>query len=296
MQNKNRERKTYLERQQLEAKWRKTTGCCSWRKPLLAVHGGARLAGCCRCLFQARLQTKREMVACWLVDISPLFLVLVLEGKDGFCWFCYCDWGKVWLLLVPSGFECYQACGAELREKKKWMESPFWGGCVGCVDREGRPVNGVYDGCRLGEWGLAKGLQPIERDEEVVTGCSKSAKTGEERLVSGCLWRIAGEWGKKRWRAKSWGVSFGFFPREGGVCFVFKKDERGGRVRFRPVEKNRFRVLFFFSWLPQIFSLKIVLCKFSPPHVYSWMFTYIENLYTFYLRKYCNNYYRDCLL
>jgi hypothetical protein len=35
-------------------------------------------------LFQARLQTKREMVARWLVDISPLFLVLVLEG-DGFC-------------------------------------------------------------------------------------------------------------------------------------------------------------------------------------------------------------------
>jgi hypothetical protein len=30
------------------------------------------------------LQTKREMVARWLVDISPLFLVL-LEGKDGFC-------------------------------------------------------------------------------------------------------------------------------------------------------------------------------------------------------------------
>jgi hypothetical protein len=35
-------------------------------------------------LFQVRLQTKREMVARWLVDISPLFLVL-LEGKDGFC-------------------------------------------------------------------------------------------------------------------------------------------------------------------------------------------------------------------
>jgi len=25
------------------------------------------------------------------------------------------------------------------------------GGCVGCVDREGRPVNGVYGGCRLGK-------------------------------------------------------------------------------------------------------------------------------------------------
>jgi hypothetical protein len=36
------------------------------------------------------LQTKQEMVTCWLVDISPLFLVL-LEGKDGFCRFCYDD-------------------------------------------------------------------------------------------------------------------------------------------------------------------------------------------------------------
>jgi hypothetical protein len=35
----------------------------------------------------------------------------------------------VWLLLVPSGFECYQARGAELRENSG-------GGCVGCVDRE----------------------------------------------------------------------------------------------------------------------------------------------------------------
>jgi hypothetical protein len=34
-------------------------------------------------LFQAWLQMKREMVACWLVDISPLFLVL-LDRKDGF--------------------------------------------------------------------------------------------------------------------------------------------------------------------------------------------------------------------
>ena len=134
----NRERKTYLERQRLEAKWRKTTGCCSRRTPLLAVHGGARLAGCCRCLFQARLQTKREMVARWLVDISPLFLVLVLEGKDDFCWFCYCGWGKVWLLLVPFGFECYQARGAELREKKIWMESRFWGGLCGLCWQRGK--------------------------------------------------------------------------------------------------------------------------------------------------------------
>jgi hypothetical protein len=100
--------------------------------------------------------------------------------------------GSIWFWMLLGG--------SELREKKIWMESRFWGGAVWAVLIErGRPVNGVYDGCRLGEWGLGKGLQPIERDEEVVTGCSKSAKTGEERLVSGCLWRIAGEWGRRRW-------------------------------------------------------------------------------------------------
>ena len=38
-----------------------------------------------------------------------------------------------------------------------------------------------------------KGLQPIERDEEVVAGCSKSTETGEDRLMSGCLWKRACE-------------------------------------------------------------------------------------------------------
>jgi hypothetical protein len=42
----------------------------------------------------------------------------------------------VWLLLVPSGFECYQARGAELREKKNEWRAVSGGGCVGCVDRE----------------------------------------------------------------------------------------------------------------------------------------------------------------
>ena len=28
---------------------------------------------------------------------------------------------------------------------------PFLGGCVGCVVKEGRLINGVYGGCRLGE-------------------------------------------------------------------------------------------------------------------------------------------------
>jgi hypothetical protein len=43
-----------------------------------------------------------------------------------------------------------------------------------------------------------KGLQSILRDKEVVAGCSKSAETGEERLVFGSLWRITGERGRRR--------------------------------------------------------------------------------------------------
>jgi len=44
------------------------------------------------------------------------------------------------------------------------------------------------------------------------------------------------------------------------------------------------------------FVFKLLPCEFSPPFAYGWRFTYIENLYTCYLRKYCNNYCRDCLL
>jgi hypothetical protein len=41
---------SFLVRQQLEAKWRETTGCCSRKTSLLVVHGGARFAAalCCR--------------------------------------------------------------------------------------------------------------------------------------------------------------------------------------------------------------------------------------------------------
>ena len=37
-----------------------------------------------------------------------------------------------------------------------------------------------------------------------------------------------------------------FFQGKGGSALFSKKNESGGRARFRSVEKNRFRVLFFF--------------------------------------------------
>jgi hypothetical protein len=60
----------------------------------------------------------------------------------------------VWLLLVPS-----------LRLKKEMAAEEATAGRVAqlvsgcCVDREGRPVNGVHGGCKLGDevWRREKG-------------------------------------------------------------------------------------------------------------------------------------------
>jgi hypothetical protein len=54
------------------------------------------------------------------------------------------------------------------------------------------------------------------------------------------------------------------------------------------------RLSFFFEKLPpcEYFSSPVYIYI----YIYDWRFTYIENLYTYYLREYCNNYYRDCLL
>ena len=59
-----------------------------------------------------------------------------------------------------------------------------------------------------------------------------------------------------------------------------------------------FRFSFFFLFLvfqncPFIIFLSGSI--FSSPSTYGWRFTYIENLYTCYLKKYYNNYYKDCL-
>jgi len=70
----------------------------------------------------------------------------------------------------------------------------------------------------------------------------------------------------------------------------------GATAWFWPGEK--LSLWFFFYGYPKFLSLKKITLRkfFSSPCAYVWMFTYIENLYTFYLRKYCNNYCRDCLL
>ena len=51
------------------------------------------------------------------------------------------------------------------------------------------------------------------------------------------------------------GRQFWFFSKGRGGLLCFQKDESGGRARFRPVEKNRFRVLFFFFLVALKFSL-----------------------------------------
>jgi len=72
------------------------------------------------------------------------------------------------------------------------------------------------------------------------------------------------------------------------LFFSFQREGATRRGRW-----NGFRVfcvwLLFFEKLPPFEY-------FSPPSAYGWRFTYIENLYICYLKKYCNNYCRDCLL
>jgi hypothetical protein len=84
-----------------------------------------------------------------------------------------------------------------------------------------------------------------------------------------------------RWRNK--GALAGGWLREE------KKLERWGRRLGLGQEKKL--DLGFFRVCPKFLSFKkFSSVNFPPLYIYGWMFTYIENLYTFYLRKYYNNY------
>jgi hypothetical protein len=118
-------------------------------------------------------------------------------------------------------------------------------------------------------------------------------ETKGKRLESGkrecwcCGWVSVGvQW--LRWRKR--GALTDSWLREGKEITKMR-----AIAWFWPGEKIRFRV---FCGRSKFFSLKkIVLCQFSsPPSAYGCRFTYIENPYTYYLRKYCNNYCRDYLL
>ena len=114
--------------------------------------------------------------------------------------------------------------------------------------------------------------------------------------VFGSLWF----WSRKRGAAfvYLYGFSGLLCQGKGGgrwqLVFFFLK--RGGAAAKEEKRVWGFLSLGFFCvWLP--FSEKLPSCEyFSPLSAYDWMFTYIENLYTCYLRKYCNNYCRNCLL
>ena len=153
------------------------------------------------------------MVTRWLVDISPLFLVL-LKGKDGFCWFCYCGWGKVWLLLVPS-----------LRLKKEMAAEEATAGRVAqlvsgcCVDREGRPVNGVHGGCKLGEWGLAKGEGKIACRGKVLA--EEGGRSNDGCYGEGERRRLPLGWERRPWLCVQ-------LKREGRACGGWGEEETKG--------------------------------------------------------------------
>jgi hypothetical protein len=96
---------------------------------------------------------------------------------------------------------------------------------------------------------------------------------------------------RKKVKGEKLGRQFWFFSKGRGVCFVFKKDERGGRSTTFLLERIGLGFFFVFS----LFSEKL-LNIFLLPFYYGWRFTYIENIYTCYSRKYYNNYCRGCLL
>jgi len=90
--------------------------------------------------------------------------------------------------------------------------------------------------------------------------------------------------------------------RERDLCFLFKirgvaasflKRSEGGRVTASLLERIG---LGFSLCFPSFLKNYPLVNIFLPPSAYGWRFTYIENLYTCYLRKYCNNYCRDYLL
>jgi hypothetical protein len=78
-----------------------------------------------------------------------------------------------------------------------------------------------------------------------------------------------------------------------GVAASFLKRSKGGRVTASLLERIG---LGFSLCFPSFLKNYPLVNIFLPPSAYGWRFTYIENLYTCYLRKYCNNYCRDYLL
>jgi hypothetical protein len=115
---------------------------------------------------------------------------------------------------------------------------------------------------------------------------------GQELLTKDDLARCS------RWRQVCWlkddclnGGPLGIVSTTSAALFFL--DDQGGYGFF--AREDRVRV--FFLCLSLIFLVSLPLCEYvSPPSAYGWRFTYIENLYTCYLRKYYNNYCRDCLL
>jgi len=65
---------------------------------------------------------------CWKGRMTSTDSATAAEERCGFCWF------HLVLNVIRRGWA---------EGEKRMNGEPFLGGCVGCVDREGRPVNGV---------------------------------------------------------------------------------------------------------------------------------------------------------
>jgi hypothetical protein len=89
----------------------------------------------------------------------------------------------------------------------------------------------------------------------------------------------------KRRRKSPGGFGSLFFTRQGEAGCCCGEDN------------SRFRVFLLFPYfILKLPSLNIPFLWIFPFFYYGWRFIYIKNLYTWYLKKYYNNYCRDCLL
>jgi len=142
-------------------------------------------------------------------------------------------------------------------------EGRWWNDCLR-VKWETGTSKSVWE-----RWGKRQGS--VE-EEERMSGCLLLAGRGGK---GGGVRRLSGFWPKERGLAGGLGRKKNISKGRGcRIVFIFKRSV-GATARVR-----------VFMCFPQFLFVSLAPVNFSPPFVYGWRFTYIENLYTCYLWKY----------
>lgn len=134
----------------------------------------------------------------------------------------------------------------------------------------------------------------LKKEKKMAGGNDRKPKTtrGRRLFVS---W-LSGFWQKKKKKGidRRLGKKKIYQKRGGaGLLACFWPRSGAATVAFFFLRENRVR---FFLFALYFLFLNCSLVNFLLPFAYGWRLTYIENLYMCYLRTYCNNYCRDCLL